>query len=152
LPIRTDILPIRFSNLLRLRQSTTGHAKQRVEQHTDVEFERPAIIGWVTLGSVGTTVGLGIWGLLMLSVEVADIVPWLCKAWDKLCNFARSNCVADTPGIDADTDDGTGEIELVVRGVGSTPSVRDSIDDRAVEEDNVARTLDIFNGAVDVDV
>lgn len=58
------------------------------------------------------------------------------------------------PETDADKDGGIElcEIDLVVRGGGSTPSVRDSIDDKAVEEDNVARTLDIFNGAVDVDV
>lgn len=42
-------------------------------------------------------------------------------------------------------------MELVVRGGGSLPSVRDRIDDKAVEEDNVARALDIFNGAPDVD-
>ena len=57
------------------------------------------------------------------------------------------------PETDADEDPGTElcEIDLVVRGGGSPPSARDSIDDKAVEEDNVARTLDIFNGAVDVD-
>jgi hypothetical protein len=44
------------------------------------------------------------------------------------------------------------EIEFAVRCGGSAPSVRDSIDDKAVEEDNVARALDIFNGAFGVDV
>lgn len=111
------------------------------------------IIGCVGLGSVGTAAGFWVWGLVFPSVGAPDIVPWFCKAWDKLCNFARSNCVADTPKAGADTDAGDGlcGIELVVRGGGSTPSVRDRIDDRAVEEDSVARALDIFSGAADVD-
>ena len=126
---------------------------QIIGQHTNDELERSPVIGWVDLRSSGTT-GFGIWGLLLSSVEGAGIVPWPCKAWDKLCNFPRSNCAEDMPKAGADTDAGTGlcGIELAVRGGGSTPSARDSIDDKAVEEDNVARKPDIFNGAEDVDV
>jgi hypothetical protein len=131
-----------------------SHMIQTIGRHTSDELECRAAIGCVDLGSVGKTACLEIRVLLLPSVEVADIVPWFCKAWDKLCNFARSNCEVDTPKIDADTDPRTGlcEGELGVRSGGSTPSVRDSIDEKAVEEDNAARALDIFNGAVDADV
>ena len=46
---------------------------------------------------------------------------------------------------------GLREIEFGVRCGGSAPSVRDRIDDRAVEEDSVAKALDIFDGAFDLD-
>jgi hypothetical protein len=83
-----------------------------------------------------------------------DIDPWLCKAWDKLCNFARSNWVAGVPKTDADAGVGAGlrEIGSAVRCKFSAPSVRDSIEEKAVEEDRVARALDIFNGPLDVGV
>lgn len=128
--------------------------KRKIGQHTNDELERSVVAACVDLGSVGTAAGFEMWELLFPSVEAVDIGPLFCKAWDRLCNFARSNCAADMPETDADEDGGTElcEIDLVVRGGGSTPSVRDSIDDKAVEEDNVARTLDIFNGAVGVDV
>ena len=87
-------------------------------------------------------------------VGAAEVVPWFCKAWDKLCNFARSNCVADMPKADADVGAGAGlcDMESVVRCGGSAPSVRDKIDDKAVEKDKVARALDIFNGPFGLDV
>lgn len=142
-----------FRNLFGLRESTTGHMKQRIGQHTKDELERSVVVGCVGLGSVGTAACFWAWGLILPSVEALVIVPWLCKAWDKLCSFARSNCVAETPkaGVDIDAGDGLCGIELVVRGGGSTPSGRDRIDEKAAEEDNVARALDIFSGAVDVD-
>ena len=58
------------------------------------------------------------------------------------------------PTADADTGAGTGlcDMEFVVRCGGSAPSVRDKIDEKAVEEDNVAKALDIFNGAFGLDV
>ena len=127
--------------------------KQRVEQHTNDELDRSATIGCVDLGSADTTAGLRIRELLLPLVEAAEIVPWFCKACDKLCNLARSNCVADTPVSDtAGAGAGPCEIEFVVRCGGSVPSVRDKIDDKAVEEDKVARALDIFNGAFGLDV
>jgi len=149
-----NILPIRFRSLLRLRWSTAGRTKQKIEQHTNDELERSVTIGCIDLGSVGTATGLGFLGLLLPLVEAAGIVPWPCKACDKLCNLAKLNCVADMPKTDAGTGAGVGlcEIEFVVRCGGSGPSVRDSIDEKAVEDDNVAKALDIFNGAFDVDV
>ena len=128
--------------------------KQRIGQHTNDELERSAAIGCDGLGSVGTTAGFGVWDLLLPLVGAAEIVPWSCKAWDKLRNFARSNCVADMPEADADTGAGVGlcEMDFGVRCGGSAPSGRDKIDEKAVEEDNVAKALVIFNGGFDLDV
>ena len=56
--------------------------------------------------------------------------------------------------VDAETGAGAGlwEIDFVARCGFSVPSVRDRIEDKAVEEDRVARALDIFNGAFGVGV
>ena len=56
------------------------------------------------------------------------------------------------PDADAGASMGLRGAEFVVRSGGSAPSVRDKIDEKAEEEDNVARALDIFNGAFDLDV
>lgn len=129
--------------------------KWRIGGHTSDELERSGAIGWVGLDSVDTP-GLGMWPLLLPLVEGPDIDPWLCKACDKLCNFARSSCIADTPMLDSDAGANAGaglwEIEFVARWACSTPSVRDSIEDKTVEDDRVARALDIFNGAFDAGV
>jgi hypothetical protein len=57
--------------------------------------------------------------------------------------------VADAPkvGFGAGARVGLCEIEFVARCEFSGPSVRDSIEDKAVEEDKVARALDNFSGA-----
>lgn len=62
--------------------------------------------------------------------------------------------MADALELDAGTGAGAGlcEIEFVARCGISAPSVRNSIEDKAVEEDRVARALDIFSGAFDVEV
>lgn len=118
------------------------------------EPERSGGIRWVCLGSVVKAAGLGGWALPLSLVGAADVGPRFCKAWDKLCNFAKSNCAADTPEADAGTGVGAGlwEIGFVSRCGFSAPSVRNSIEDKTVEEDRVARALDIFDGGADVGV
>ena len=128
--------------------------KQRVRRRTSDELERSATVGCAGLGSTVKTAGFEVCAFPLLLVGVVGIVPWFCKAWDKLCNFARSNCAEDMSRVDAETGAGAGlwEIEFVVRCGFSAPSVRDNIEDKAVEEDKVARALVIFNGAFDVGV
>lgn len=67
--------PYEVQNPSRSEIINDGSREQRTGQHTNDEFERPAAIGCVDLGSVGTTAGLWICGLLLPSVEAGDIDP-----------------------------------------------------------------------------